>query len=327
MPQLSVASVRKQIEAGRPDPIYLIHGDDEIEKSALAAAFTELVDEGVRDFNVEKFHGSDMATADRLIEGVAMLVAAARTLPMMSPRRVITLLQAEWLIAPKRESEAVARALGQLEELFIRPEPHTTLVLVATSVDKRSRLYRLLAKQTTLVECGVLENPADAERWVRNRVAAAGQEIDPAAAGLLATRAGTAVQRLRADLDRLMLYTLGQERITADDVRAVTGPEALQDEWAIANAIESGQTGEALRQLGMMFDAGGVPEKILGQLGWLVRAKFRVVAPGEQRRAVDAVFRTDLDLKRSAGDPRFLLERLVVELCAGKRSRSGGRRW
>jgi DNA polymerase III subunit delta len=327
MPQLSVASVRKQIEAGRPDPIYLIHGDDEIEKSALAAAFTELVDEGVRDFNVEKFHGGDMTTADRLTEGVAMLVAAARTLPMMSPRRVITLLQAELLITPKRESEAVARALGQLEELVKRPEPHTTLVLVAASVDKRSRLYKLLVKQATLVECGVLENRADAERWVRNRVAAAGQEIDPAAAGLLATRAGSDVQRLRADLDRLMLYTLGQERITADDVRAVTGPEALQNEWAIADAIESGQAGEALRQLGMMFDAGGVPEKILGQLGWLVRAKFPAVAPGEQRRAVDAVFRTDLDLKRSAGEPRVLLERLVVELCAGKRSRSGGRRW
>ena len=37
------------------------------------------------------------------------------------------------------------------------------------------------------------------------------------------------------------------------------------------------------------------------------------------RPAVDALFRTDLDLKRSAGDPRVLLERLVVELCAGKR--------
>ena len=200
-----VASVRKQIEAGRPDPIYLIHGDDEIEKSALAAAFTGLVDEALRDFNVEKFHGSDMATADRLTEGVATLVAAARTLPMMSPRRVITVLQAEWLIAPKRESEAAARALEQLEQLFNNPEPYTTLVLVASNVDKRSRLYKLLAKQATLVECGVLGNRADAERWVRNRVAAAGQDIDPAAAGLLATRAGTDVKRLRADVDRLLL--------------------------------------------------------------------------------------------------------------------------
>jgi hypothetical protein len=32
--------------------------------------------------------------------------------------------------------------------------------------------------------------------------------------------------------------------------------------------------------------------------------------------AVDALLRTDLDLKSSGGDPRVLLERLVVELCS-----------
>ena len=31
--------------------------------------------------------------------------------------------------------------------------------------------------------------------------------------------------------------------------------------------------------------------------------------------AIEALFRTDLDLKSSGGDPRVLLERLVVELC------------
>jgi DNA polymerase III delta subunit len=48
------------------------------------------------------------------------------------------------------------------------------------------------------------------------------------------------------------------------------------------------------------------------------------MAPHQVRPAVDALFRTDLDLKRSAGEPRILLERLVVELCAGKRTL---RRW
>jgi DNA polymerase III delta subunit len=48
------------------------------------------------------------------------------------------------------------------------------------------------------------------------------------------------------------------------------------------------------------------------------------MAPNQVRPAVDALFRTDLDLKRSAGEPRILLERLVVELCAGKRTL---RRW
>jgi hypothetical protein len=37
--------------------------------------------------------------------------------------------------------------------------------------------------------------------------------------------------------------------------------------------------------------------------------------PQRVRPAIDAVFRTDLALKSSGGDPRILLERLVVELC------------
>jgi DNA polymerase III delta subunit len=108
-------------------------------------------------------------------------------------------------------------------------------------------------------------------------------------------------------------------------VRAVAGPAALQDDWAITNAIGAGQAGEALRQLALMLDSGAPPEKILGQLGWMVRSKFPAIAPADVRPAVDALFRTDLDLKRSAGDPRVLLERLVVELCAGKRT--AVRRW
>jgi DNA polymerase III delta subunit len=135
------------------------------------------------------------------------------------------------------------------------------------------------------------------------------------------------VKRLRGDIDRLLLYALGQKRITLDDVRALAGPAALQDDWAMTNAIEAGQTGDALRQLALMLDAGAPPEKILGQLGWLVRSKFPALAPSDVKPAVEALFRTDLDLKSSGGDPRVLLERLVVELCAGKRSRIAGRRW
>lgn len=322
---LTPAAVRKQIQAGTPDAIYLILGEDEVEKSALAAEFAELVDEGLRAFNVERIHAGDLTTGDRLADGVASLVAACRTLPMMVPRRVVTVLQAESLLAPKRESDGATRALDQLEALLKNPERQTTLVLVATAVDRRGRMFKLLQRQAVIVECGALEDLADAERWVRNRVAAANASIDPGAARLVAQRAGVDVKRLRADVDRLLLYTLGQTQITMDDVREVTGPAALQDDWAMTNAIEAGQAAEALRQLALMFDAGAPAEKILGQLGWLVRSKFPALAPGDVRAAIEALFRTDLDLKRSAGDPRVLLERLIVELCAGKRVAT--RRW
>jgi DNA polymerase-3 subunit delta len=322
MPVATPAAVRRQIESGITDPIYLLLGADDVEKSALAAEFAEIVDEGVRAFNVERLHAGDMTSGDKLADGVSILVAAVRTLPMMAPRRIVVVSQADMLLVPKRESEAATRALDQLETMLRAPEPHTTLVFVAGNIDKRGRVYKLLARQATVVECGTLEDAADAERWVRTRVAAAGAEIDPAAARRLAERAGTDVRRLRGEVDRLLLYAMGQARIAVEDVREVAGPAELQDDWAMANAIESGQVGEALRQLALMLDAGAPPEKVLGQLGWLVRTKFP--AQGEVKPAVDALFRTDLALKRSAGDPRVLLERLVVELCDRTRSRAAG---
>jgi DNA polymerase III delta subunit len=323
---VSSGAVRTQIEAGQCDPVYLVLGDDEIEKAALAAEFAALVEEDLRAFNVERIHAGDFTTGDKLADGVGSIVAAARTLPMMAPRRVVTVMHAETLLAPKRESEAATRALEELESLIKNPEPLTTLVFVPATVDRRSRIYKLLQKHVTIVECGSLEDQADAERWVRNRVGAEGGEIEPAAARMVAERAGLDIRRLRADVDRLLLFTLGQKRVTVQDVREVTTPSAQHQDWGMANAIEDGRPGEALRQLGLMLEAGAVPEMVLGQLAWLVRSKFPQIAPRAVTVAVDAVFRTDLDLKRSAGDPRVLLERLVVELCAGRRPGALGAR-
>src|SRR5713226_9595750 len=146
MPTLTPAAVRRQIASDTPDAVYLLQGEDEVEKSALASELAVLVDEGLRAFNVERIHAGDLTTGDRLADGVASIVAAVRTLPMMVPRRVVTVLQGETLLAPKRESDAATRAFDELEALFKNPEPQTTLVLVATAVDKRGRLFKLLQK-------------------------------------------------------------------------------------------------------------------------------------------------------------------------------------
>ena len=327
MPVATPTVVRAQIASGEVDPVYLLQGEDEVEKSALAHEFEALVEAGLEAFNVERLHVGDVSSGDRLLSTVLSLVATARTLPMMSPRRVLIVLQADSILAPKRESDAATRAMDEIEALLKRPEPQTALVFVAGTLDKRSRMFKLLSKQATLVECGAIESQADAERWIRNRIAAAGSQLDPTGARLIAERAGTDVRRLRNDTDRLLLYALGQKSITLDDVRAIVGPASLQDDWAMTNAIEVADTAMALKQLALMLDSGAPAEKILGQLGWLVRTKFAMLTPGTLRTSIEALFRTDLDLKRSAGDPRVLLERLVVELCSGRRGGRPPGRW
>ncbi len=64
MPTSTPAAVRKQIAAGKPDPLYLIVGDDEAEMSHLAADLSGIVEDELRAFNVER-HLRDRQVFDR----------------------------------------------------------------------------------------------------------------------------------------------------------------------------------------------------------------------------------------------------------------------
>ena len=75
------------------------------------------------------------------------------------------------------------------------------------------------------------------------------------------------------------------------------------------------RTAAALRELGFELAEGAVPFMVLGLLRSVVE---RTVAAPNMPRALDALLRTDLALKTS-GNPRVLLERLVVEVCATRK--------
>ena len=308
MPPVTTSALHKQIASGDTGPLYALVGGDDQEKSAVAAEFADMVDEGLRAFNVERMYGGEMKVSD--------LVDAANTLPMMVPRRVVIVLEAEKLFIPKRESKASEEELQRLEEFLLAPPDRTTIVFVCGALDMRRRVVKKLVGQAQVVNCGVIENEADAERWVKVRAARDGISLDPATPRALVARTGRDVVRLRAGLERLSLYAMGQPTITPDDVRQAVpaGPEAHTD-FGIANAIARNDVREALREVGRSLEAGMVPFMILGQLRIAAeRLPARRIKP-----AVDAVFRTDIAMKSSGGDPRILIERLVVELCESRR--------
>ena len=304
MPPLTAAALRKQIASGETAPLYALVGADEVEKSAVAGEFAELVESELRAFNVDRLYGGE-ASINRLIDD-------ANTLPMMAPRRVIVVLEAEKLLAPKRESKASDEAQDRMEAFIKAPPPQTTVVFVLGAVDARRRVIKLLFKEAIVVDCGTIEDLAGAESWVKTRAARERIPLDAGGVRLLVQRAGLDIVRLRAGLERVALYAMGQPAITADDVRQAVpaGPEAQAD-FGIAKAIWRNDVREALKELALTLEAGAVPVLILGQL----RAAAEKLPSPRLGSAIDAVFRTDLALKSSGGDPRILLERLVVELC------------
>lgn len=312
---LTPATVRAQIAAGSIEPLYLITGDDEGEMSAIGTALAESVDEEFRVFNVQRFYGNDAGST------IAAVLDAASTFPLLAPRRVVLLLQAEKALVARKaksadrdepspdedvEGEGGSRTgqLALLKAYAARPHAHAAVVLIGAGLQ---RTFDALAKQAAVVVC---EASADV---IRTLEVEHGVRFDRDAADLLRQMAGADVARLRADVERVVLYAAGRKSISREQVAEVIGRAAAGGGKKLWNEVAGRRTAAALWELGLELAEGAVPFMVLGLLRSVVE---RTVTARDLPRALEALLRTDLALKTSGGDPRVLLERLVVEVCA-----------
>ena len=327
---MTPAQVRAAIASGGTHPIYLLESDDAPSRYELAQAFLGLVDEGLHAFNVASFHGREAGNAADRDTMLSAILGAARTLPMMSPRRVILVHDAEFLLAPRKAKDddapvvelpagkRKARATTPAEDFeayVAAPEMLTTLVLDAPSLDRGRRITKLLLQKAMVVDCGTLDTPVDAARWITARLEQDEMTMDAVAVRALLEATGLHLSRIRSEVEKLVLYAAGARAITAADVRDVVAPvEEPGEDFALGKAIWAGNTAAALREIDALMDAGAAAPMVLGQ----IRAAVIRLRPDERaRRALRRVLETDLAVKSSRGEPRYVLETLLVEVCAG----------
>jgi DNA polymerase III delta subunit len=311
---LTPAVVRQQIAAGSIEPLYLITGDDEAEMSAIGTALGESVAEDFRAFNVERFYGTDTGTT------MAAVLDAASTFPLLAPRRVVLLLQAERALVARKakgadledaeeeegtgEGGSKSSQLALLKAYAKQPHAHAVVAIVGLGLQ---RTFDPFAAHAAVVTC---EASADVIRALEIEH---GVRFDRDAAELLRQMAGADVARLRADVERVLLYAAGRKTIARDQVNEVIGRAASAGGKKLWTEVANRHAAAALRELDLELAEGAVPFMMLGLLRSVVE---RTVAPRDLPGAVDALLRTDLALKTSGGDPRVLLERLIVEVCA-----------
>ena len=300
--RLKPAAARAQIASGALEPLYLLVGDDEAEKTALVAAFSDSVDAELRAFNVDRLYGAETS--------VSAFCDAVRTLPLLAPRRLVIVLHADRLFVPKRESAASQQDLEALEDFVKAPEAHATVVFVADAIDGRRTLSKLLFKHAVVVECGGVADAVEAEHWIRARVAERGMGIEPAAVRLLVERAGLSVRRLRAEIERVCLFATGRPAVSAADVREVAGAATSQDDWAMVTAMREqganpgrGAYPMALAASRLVFDARR--ERRAGAARAVAAARWRRHAAADPRSA-EVVHRTRAPGRRRSHGPAGL---------------------
>ena len=324
----SVAEIRKQIKSGKTGPLYLLEGDDLQSRHDLAVEFANLVDEGLQAFNVQSFYANEASNASGREQLIGSLLSNARTLPMMAPRRVIMVHEADRLLAPKRAKDdedgepelpkkgkrIATTPAEELEAYIENPEPMTTLIFVSGPLDANRRVVKLLRKHADVVDCGTLHDPREAAIWITKRLEKDELTIEPKAISLLLATTGLTLGRIRPEIEKLVLYAAGESTITVAHVRDLVIPqEESEGTFALMDAVQNSNAPRALREVSALIESGVQPPVILGQLR---AATIRLRGDARVKSGLEAVFRTDVAIKSSSGTAQYLLEALVVELCA-----------
>ncbi len=329
---------------------YLLHG----EEGALAREFlrglrSALSSDGAEGPLLERFDPGQTPWRD--------ILDVARTMPFsFSPWRL--------LVVDVEESEEQDLRVAEskmLAEYLSAPTGRTILiVIVSGKARKSSSLYKAFAAAPPRA-VAIMEmkkpDPAALADGARGILAGLGKTADRGVIDRLIEAADGDSQRTANELDQMAAYVGDKKAIEIADVDALILPAKENENWALYNAMEKGDTAAALRVIDVEFANGSAPELVLGTIGGflkrLVMAKS-LLREGKDRRevfgemkgkpdfyaTVDAISARDLgrlleelqaaDLKIKSSDVngRTLLESFLAfygRVRKGRRSISPGR--
>lgn len=221
--------------------VTLVKGDDPaLVAEAARAVIAELVGEQDATMAVEAIGGGEELDAGAVVD-------ACLTPPFFTDRRVVVVRDAGRL-----DADGAAR----LVEYLAAPLETTALVLVAGGGAVNVKLQNAAKKVGRVVDASVPNQARARSGWLADRLRQAPVRLDGAAVSLVADRLGEDLGRLPALLD-VLVSTYGEgARLGADDVEPFVGHEGGTTPWALTDAIDAGDYGQALRVLRRMLGPG-----------------------------------------------------------------------
>ena len=321
----------KAIGRGEISPVYYFCGNEPyLVERGVKRLLAKIVDPDFQDFNSTLFYGNECKGGE--------IVEVAQTLPMFATWRVVHV---------KRSGDLSAAALDILTEYLTKPSPTTCLVFQGEKIDQRKKFFQEMKKRGELVE---YKRPYENQLlpFIKEEAAGFGKRIEPSAVDFLVFQAGSNLQELVSQLEKVALYAGGRELITLADVRAVVSDTKVDSVFDLANALGEKNLGKALRHLQTILRDGEAPLMVLAMITrhfrqlWKVRELLDKKTPSQEvgslaginpyflkgvlaqaknfriaelYRVFERLYETDLALKSGGGKPAGLMERLLMNVC------------
>ena len=234
MSQTTYDKIIQNCKSGNFAPVYFLHGDEKfLIRSALEALIEAAVDEATRDFNFDRFRGSE-ASAERVY-------TAVRTGPMMAERRVV-------LVSSINRADSSVKDV--LAEYSSSADSSVLLIVTAderVKVDKRRKSPKWAAtlEQNAASVCFWPPRENEVLLWISSRAVQKGKKIGRGAAFELYKRTGARLDRLDDELEKLSLYIGSRDEVNEADIRNMSGIAAGGTVFDWVDAIASGETDRA----------------------------------------------------------------------------------
>jgi DNA polymerase-3 subunit delta len=290
-----------EAESGELRPVYLLVGEEPyLERRVLTALKQAALVGAVPGLNDEHLQAGEVP--------VERVLSAARTLPMMAKRRLVTVRGLErWEPRDGQDGDGKSDPpLDRLLEYAKAPSPSTVLLLVGSGLDKRRRLVAQARTLGFLVSCEPLDRaslPAFIQREARERQA----ELAPEVADLIAELAGPDLSQVADAVDRLSLFVGPNAAITEEAVAECVVKLRPSTVWELVGAVGRRDLGAALAALNEVYDPADRGLRLLGVLAWSMRQLVRFDAA--QRAGA-----TPNEAAARAGVPPFKARELAGQL-------------
>ncbi|TDR87121.1 DNA polymerase III subunit delta [Enterovirga rhinocerotis] len=248
MTAVKAGDVDRAVKARRPDIcVLLFYGPDSGRVSERARAAAEAaVSDPADPFQLIRLDGDD------LLDHPGKLVEEATTYGLFGERRVI------WVRPTSRNIAGPVAAC-------LEGAPDGTLVVVeAGDLGKTSPLRAACEKSNRALALPCYaDETRDLATVVTDTLAAGGLRIDADARELLIESLGGDRLASRGELEKLMLYCLGRERVSAEDVAAVVSDVSSQSVDMALDAAFGGDLATLEDSLRQLAQNGVAPAQIL----------------------------------------------------------------
>lgn len=264
--RVDVKTATKAIKQGEISPVYLLYGTEKYQMNEFVSFLVEqTISQEEHDFALVHYDLSDTP--------LQAVIEEAEMVPFMVPRKLILVQDASVFTAGK-DNAKVEHRVEALLEYMKNPAEYSVLVFMVNQekLDERKKIVKEIKSRGTLLTFMPLGSE-DLLKWVSKKMKERECTMEEGAAEMVIRNAGTQLQTLSAEIDKLCLYAGKGGVISVHIVEQLIARTTEQNVFALVEDIANLRVDRALGIFYELLKQKEEPIKIAA----LIARQFRII--------------------------------------------------